>query len=142
MPESLIGQLITLFVTLVSQLWVLLVTLGQILLPLLPGGLWCAWWLWGVNWKKAWPVLAQGAWVPVVLLMFVVTLAWAHVSPGPCNCLGFVTIPTFWWHLGAVCTLTICALFCGWLQGVLGWAPAEVSFDPPVGTAHGSHGHH
>ena len=40
-----------------------------VMLRLLPGGLWCAWWLWCVDWKKAWPVLAEGGLVVVVLLM-------------------------------------------------------------------------
>jgi hypothetical protein len=142
MPESLFGQFITLLVTVGSQLGLFLLALGQALLPLLPVLLWCAWWLWAVNWKKAWPVLAAGAWVPVVLLVFLVSLAWSRVSREACDCLGFVTISTFWWRLGVVGGLTALALFCGWLQGVLGWTPREVSFDPPAPTqGHGHHGH-
>ena len=34
-----------------------LARLIAVLQALIPGGLWCAWWLWGVNWKKTWPVL-------------------------------------------------------------------------------------
>src|SRR5437763_1131546 len=79
----------------------------------------------------AWPVLAEGAWVPVVLLMLVGALAWSRISPGPCTCLGFVTLPNFWWQLGAVGGLVALALFCGWLQGLLGWAPEEVNLEPP-----------
>jgi hypothetical protein len=111
-----------------------------VMLQLLPGGLWCAWWLWCVNWRKAWPVLAHGGWVPVVLLMYTSALAWSQVSPGPCNCLPFLTIPNFWWQLGSVTTLTLIALLCGWLQGKLGWTPAEVHFEPPAhGHGHGAH---
>ena len=109
------------------------------MLPWLPAGLWCAWWLWGVNWKTAQGVLARGGWVGVVLLTFLIALAWSRIFPRSCDCLG-VTIPNFWWQLGASIALLLTALFCGWLQGKLGWEPAEVSFDPPED--HHGHGHH
>jgi hypothetical protein len=108
-------------------------------LPWLPAGLWCAWWLFGVNWKKAWPVLATGGWVGVVLLTFLSALAWSQIFPRSVHWLG-VTLPNFWWQLGSCSALALVALFCGWLQGQLGWTPAEVSFDPPAG--HHDHGHH
>jgi hypothetical protein len=116
----------------------------DLLLKLLPAGLWCAWWLWGVNWKNAWPVLAGGGWVPVLLLTGTSALAWSQIFPSSCNCLGF-PIPNFWWQLGACFALVAAALFCGWLQERLGWAPAAVSFAPPEGHHHmhgpGHHGH-
>jgi hypothetical protein len=117
------------------------------LLHLLPGGLWCAWWLWAVNWKKAWPVLAEGAWAPVVLLMLMAAMVWSRIAPSPCDCLGFVTVPNGWWQLGSVAALVATALFCGWLQGYFGWTPREVSVEPPPaatghGHGHGHHGHH
>jgi len=117
-----------------------------VLLALLPGGLWWAWWLWAVNWKKAWPVLAEGAWLPVLLLMGVVTLVWSRISPSEGYWLGFVPLPNVWWQLGSVCALTATALFCGWLQDYFGWTPEEVSLEPPL-SAHGhedghGHGHH
>jgi hypothetical protein len=112
-----------------------------VLLWLLPGGLWCAWWLWTPDWKKVWPVLAAGAWVPVVLLMVLSALAWSMISPSSCNCLGFVTLPNFWWQLGSVSALTVLALFCGWLQGQLGWTPAEVEIEPPAAEPGHGHGH-
>ena len=113
-----------------------------VLLQLLPVALWCAWWLWAVNWKRAWPVLAQGAWAPVVLLSVVAALAWSRIAPSPCNCLGFVTVPNFWWQLGSVSTLTAIALFCGWLQGYFGWTPQESNLEPPpIAHEHG-HDHH
>src|SRR6266436_3500440 len=102
-----------------------------VLLQLLPVALWCAWWLWGVDWNKAWPVLARGAWAPVVLLVLLSAYVWSHISPGDGNCLGLIIIPNFWWQLGSVSTWTVLALFCGWLQGKLGWAPAEINLEPP-----------
>jgi hypothetical protein len=119
-------------------------TLGVLtfLLPLIPGGLWCAWWLWGVNWKQVWPVLAEGGWVGVVLLTVASALAWSQVFPTRNPAVNF------WWQLLLCAALALVALFCGWLQDQLGWTPAEVSFDPPEehnghghGHAHG-HGHH
>jgi hypothetical protein len=119
-----------------------------VLQGLIPIALWCAWWLWGVNWKKAWPVLAAGGWVPVVLLMAVATLVWSRLDARGCNCLGAVVIPNVWWQLGSVCTLAAVALFCGWLQGYFGWTPAEISLEPPAvhddhaHAAHDGHAHH
>ncbi len=112
--------------------------LWTIVLPLLPVGLWMAYWLWAVNWKKTWPVLRMGAWLPVVLLILVSAGVWSRIAPGPCTCLKFVTIPNFWWQLGIVSTLAALALFCGWLQGYKNWAPAELAVvDPPEGDDHG-----
>ena len=75
-----------------------------------------------------------------MLLTFLSALAWSRVFPRSLSVAGF-TITNFWWHLGASIALVLVALFCGWLQGRLGWAPGEVSFDPPA-TDHGHHGHH
>ena len=108
-------------------------------------GLWCVWWLFAVNWSKAWPVLGRGGWAPVVLLVLVSAYAWSQIAPGDCGCLGVVRIPSGWWHLGSTVGLTLLALFCGWIQGVMHWAPAEVPIEPPGhgSMAHGhGHGHH
>jgi hypothetical protein len=106
---------------------------------LLPLGLWCAWWLWAVNWKKAWPVLAEGAWVPVVLLALLIALVWSQVAPTGWKVGDFSL--DYWWHLGGVGALVGLALFCGWLQGWLGWGPPDVSFEPAP-PAEAPHGHH
>jgi hypothetical protein len=105
---------------------------------------WLAWWVWGVNWQRAWAFLAQGAWIPLVLLVIISALAWSQIAPSDCTCLGFTTVRNFWWQLGAVGLLTCTALFCGWLQGALHWQPAEVELEPAE-EAHGhehGHGHH
>jgi hypothetical protein len=123
-----------------TDLWILIEQLLEALLPFLPVALWAVWWLCGVNWKKAWPVLARGAWVPVVLGMFVAALVWSRLDPEPCTSLRFVTIPSFWWQLGGVSALVALALVCGWLQGKLGWAPEDVNLEPPPPAP--AHGHH
>lgn len=99
--------------------------------------LWVVWWLGAVNWRRCWDALARGAWAPVVLLMVLTALVWSRLQPAPCECLGVVTVPSFWWQLGHVGLLAAVALFCGWLQGVFHWAPAELDLEPPVhGTDH------
>ncbi len=104
---------------------------------------WIAWWLWGVNWKKTWSVLAQGAWMPVVLLVVAGALAWSQMAPSDCSWLGIITIPNFWWQLIAGSLLLGVTLFCGWLQGVFNWAPAEIDLEPPTSAASADgHGHH
>ena len=103
---------------------------------------WLAWWLWGVNWKSVWPVLAEGAWLPVLLIMIVTALVWSEIAPSDCGCLGFVTIPNFWWQLGGVGLLAAVTLLCGWLQTAFGWSPAEVSLEPTTAPAlEHEHGH-
>jgi hypothetical protein len=102
---------------------------------------WVAWWLCGVDWKKAWPILAQGAWAPVVLIMVTSALVWSQIAPRTCTCLGLFEVPNFWWQLGDVSVLTGLALVCGWLQVTMGWTPAETNLDPPVAASH-EHAHH
>jgi hypothetical protein len=126
----------------------LLVLLGKILEKLIQDALewsllivWLAWSLWGINWKKVWPVLAQGAWVPLVLVLALAALVWSRLVPGECVLLGLWDIPNFWWQLGDVCLIVAATFFCGWLQGVMGWQPAEINLEPQASaaSAHGSH---
>lgn len=132
------------------SLWQILVNLGVVVVGIIALGLhwfallaWLAWWLFGVNWRKVWPVLSGGGWVPLVLLMVIAAAGWAALQPVPCPCLGFATVPPFWWQLGGVSLLVAVTLFCGWLQGQLGWTPAEVSFEPPADTTpQAAHAHH
>ena len=98
---------------------------------------WVVWWLWGVNWRRAWAVLAAGAWVPVLLAMIAGALVWASLAPNHWDFPGELRVPNFWWQLGGVGLLVALALFCGWLQGVLGWTPADIDLEPPPPTAHG-----
>ncbi len=101
---------------------------------LIPILLWIVFWFLCVNWKKAWPILAQGGWFPVVLLIFMATLVWSLLIPE-----SFLNVRNFWWQLTAVCIWTAVALICGWLQVVAGYSPPEIAVEPPP-AAHG-HGH-
>jgi hypothetical protein len=100
--------------------------------------LWCVFWLWAVNWRRTWSVLSAGAWVPVVLLVVVATLAWSRLAPDDNTFLG-IGMPNFWAQLACVCALALLALFCGWLQTTFEWYPADVSLEPPA--HHGPHDH-
>jgi len=112
------------------------------LLAILPGGLWMAFWLFAVNWKRTWKFLADGAWAPLILLALMSAFVWSRIAPSTCNCLYFVTLPNFVWQLGSVAALICCALFSGWLQGVLHIQPFEAEFDPPAHAhSHDHHGH-
>jgi hypothetical protein len=101
---------------------------------------WVAWWLWAVNWVKAWEWLARGAWVAVLLLVFLAALVWSKIGSRELD-LGFVQLPNFWWQLGGTALLTCLALFCGWVQGVAGWMPGDVPIYPAEATADDTHGH-
>ncbi len=126
----------------------LVVVLGKILEKIIQDALawsllivWLAWSVWGINWKRVWPVLAGGAWVPLVLVMVLAALVWSQMVPGECEFLGLWVVPNFWWQLGEVSLIVAAMLFCGWLQGILAWEPAEVCLEPPAPTAHGPGNH-
>ncbi len=121
-----LGQVLRILASLIAG-WTLLIV-------------WIVWWLWGVNWNKCWDALARGAWAPAVLLMLIAALVWSRLQPAPCECLGFVSIPNFWWQLGEVGMFVAIAFFCGWLQGLYHWAPAEMDLNPPA-PSH-DHAHH
>jgi hypothetical protein len=134
----LIDALVQLFVALGNVVWELVLLLAPLALLIT----WIAWWLWAVNWRKAWLVLREGAWVPVVLLIVLSARVWASLAPSDCSCLGFVTIGNFWWQLGGVGAIAALTLFCGWLQVTLGWSPEEISLEPTPAVDHGHHHHH
>ncbi len=98
---------------------------------------WVVWWLLAVNWKRMWPVLGRGAWAPLLILGVFSAFVWSRIQPMSCSC----GLGNFWWQLGFVGLLMGVALICGWLQGLLGWAPPEVDLNPPT-AAHDAHGHH
>jgi hypothetical protein len=103
---------------------------------------WIAWWLLCVNWKKAWKVLAEGAWTGLVLLLLLTALVWSRIVPTTAILFGAIKIPNFWWQLGAASGLVLLALFCGWLQGVFGWTVLEVNVEPLPSVSHDDgHGH-
>jgi len=104
---------------------------------------WVAWCLWGVNWRRAWAFLGQGAWAPLVLIMIVAALVWSKLTPSRVEIAGLFSVPNFWWQLGYVGMLVALMFFCAWLQAVFHWAPADVNLDPPA-HAHAhtdDHGH-
>src|SRR5262249_60099750 len=117
-------ELLSSFVAFLAQLANFLGLLGRKLLPWLPVLAWCAWWLWCADWKKAWPVLARGAWVPVVLFVLVVALAWSRITSSPEPFIS-APLPNFWWQLGACTGMVLLALFCGYLQGRVGGTPPQ-----------------
>ena len=106
-----------------GSLGILFVGLATFALRWLLVVVWIVWWLFAVDWRKAWPVLARGAWMAVLLLVVTAALVWSRLTPSEPDW------PSFWWHLLWVGALTAVALVCGWLQGVMGWEPAEVELD-------------
>ena len=120
-----------------------LIAVGNTLLGLAPCLLWCAFWLWAVKWKKAWQVLGQGGWAPLVLLVLIAAAVWSRINPDGYPVLNGVTIPNFWWQLVVVLSLTGLAFFCGWLQEYLHQTPHEIPIEvAPEGQGHHHHGHH
>src|SRR5438876_2864345 len=90
MVSAYVYQIISLEPGMSEQLDLLLqigVLLGRLLYPLvlfivnwLPLLLWAAWWLWAADWKKIWPILGQGAWMPAILLLIGGALAWSQIA--------------------------------------------------------------
>jgi hypothetical protein len=99
-----------------------------------------AWCLWAVNWRKTWPVLAVGGWVPFVLILLMAAKVWSLVDRRTLTVAG-VTLHNYWWQLLATGILAGIVLFCGYLQGQWGYEPATVSLEPPESREFG-HGHH
>ncbi len=131
------AEFVDLLAKLITTLWDLLILVGGWVFSVALAIAWFAWWLWGVNWSKTWPVLQRGGWVVVVLLAFVAALVWSQVAPAGGD-------GNFWWQLGWVALITGLTLFCGWLQGVFGWTPAEIELEPAetAGGHDAGHGHH
>ena len=102
---------------------------------------WLVWWLLGVNWAKVWPVLRTGAWTVLILLVLTAALVWSQLDERSGSLFG-LAIPNFWWQLMAVGSLVVLTLSCGWLQGVFGWAPAEVDLEPTEVSPAVHGGHH
>jgi hypothetical protein len=115
--------------------------LGQTLVRFLPFVVLIVWCLWAVDWRKAWPVLAAGGWVPLVLIAVVAAVVWSLVFPTSALVFGLVDVPNGLWQLGAVALLIGIVLVGGWLQTRLGWYPPNISFDPPLSTGLHDHDH-
>jgi hypothetical protein len=106
-----------------------------ILIVVAPYGLWFLFCLFAINWKKMWPTLAEGAWVPLLLLLVLVALEWSRIRETEMTILGVIVVGNFWWQLLAVGLIAALGLFAGWVQNRYGWMP----FDYPVAPV--AHGH-
>src|SRR5947209_20139510 len=71
-------------------------------LPLVAFVAWC---LWGVDWRRTWPILAAGGWVPLVLIGVMAGVVWAFVFPSSALVFGFMYVHNVLWQLGAVALL-------------------------------------
>jgi hypothetical protein len=132
-----VNDLEILLVRLLTDFWSVLIILSRYVFPWFLAFAWFGWWLWGVSWQKTWPVLRQGGWVGAVLIMVIAALTWSQMAPSSCSFLGVITVPNFWWQLGSVGLIALLTFFCGWLQGVFGWGPAEVVLEPQEAIGHG-----
>jgi hypothetical protein len=112
----------------------------SVLLFLLPIAVWCAVWLWCVDWAKLWPVLGRGGWAPAVLLIVMGGFVWGRIDPVDLTWPGYY-LPAMAWHVGAAVSLACLAMICGWLQGVISWTPPEFPVHPPAAAHADGHGH-
>jgi hypothetical protein len=103
--------------------------------------LFVGWWLWGVNWRKAWPVLAEGGWMPLVLIGIMAAFVWSRIWPSTAILFGLFAVPNVLWQLGTVTLVIGLILFCGWLQTRYRTYPPEISLDPPP-PSHDPHASH
>src|SRR5438552_3544664 len=71
-------------------------------LKLVLGALLIAWFWCGVDWRKAWPVLAVGGWMPLTLIGLMSALVWSRIWPGTAVLFGFFSVPNLVWQLGGV----------------------------------------
>jgi hypothetical protein len=115
---------------------------GRVALRYLPAVVLFVWCLWAVNWRKAWPILAEGGWVPLVLIAVMAAVVWSLVFPSNVIVFGFIPVANGLWQGGAVAVLTCMVLACAWLQTRAAWYPPDISLEPPPAAPLHDHGHH
>lgn len=123
---------------------VLIVSIGRVLLPLLPLVAWVAYWTFGVNWTKLRSALLQGGWVGLVLLGFLAVLVWGTVAPPVTGAHQFfgLTLGNFVGKTVLVTALICIMLLCGSVQ-LSGACGSWCQFDEPAedeGHHHAAHG--
>jgi hypothetical protein len=97
-----------------------------------------AWCLWAIDWRKAWPVLASGGWMPLVLIAVMTGAVALCIWPSDLLILGLFRAPNGLWQFGAAGLLVGIVLLCGSLQARSDYVPPQFDLDEP---AHG-HAHH
>lgn len=129
--------------------WEVLISVLLLVLPWTPLIAWIAFWLLAVNWKKLYPVLAQGGAVGVFLIGMMMILIWGLIAPPPDGVhrlLGLHTANFVGKTVYVTMLLTIAAL-CGSIQlsgslGTLTWfAKDDEQPHETSGHGHGDHGH-
>jgi hypothetical protein len=125
------------------DLLVLVVSLGRVLLPLLPLVVWVAFWTLAVNWTKLRSALLAGGWVGLVLLGFLAVLVWGTVAPPATGAHQFfgLTLGNFVGKTVLVTALICIMLLCGSVQ-LSGACGSLCQFDEPSeeDAHHHSHG--
>jgi hypothetical protein len=125
-----------------QDLALLAVSIGRVLLPLLPLVAWVAFWTFAVNWTKLRSVLLQGGWVGVVLLGFLAVLVWGTVAPPAAGAHQFVglTLGNFVGKTVLVTALICIMLLCGSVQ-LSGACGSWCQFEEPAEEEHHHAGH-
>jgi hypothetical protein len=126
-----------------GDLALLVVSVGQLLLPLLPLVAWVAYWTFAVNWTKLRTALLQGGWVGLVLLGLLAILVWGTVAPPAAGAHQFfgLTLGNFVGKTVLVTALVCIMLLCGSVQ-LSGACGSLCQFDEPAEDEghHGAHG--
>lgn len=141
-------DVLTNVVALLGAVWHLVISILQLIIPWTPLVAWLAFWLYAVNWVKLREVLAQGGWIGVVAIGFMMVLIWGVIAPpatGSHYLLG-LTLSNFVGKTVYVTALFTIMLLCGSVQlsGACGdWATfPEPAAEDDHGHGHDSHGHH
>lgn len=111
-------QLLTSLIGVLIAVWNLLIAILVLAVPWTPLIAWLSYWLWGVNWARLWPKVAQGGWVGIVLLGLVATLVWGTIAPpvGGVHSLLGLTLSNFVGKFVYVTALLTMTLLCGSVQ--------------------------
>src|SRR5580693_7322338 len=129
-----------------QDLALLAVSIGRVLLPLLPLVAWVAFWTLAVNWTKLRSALLQGGWVGLVLLGLLAVLVWGTVAPPAAGAHQFfgLTLGNFVGKTVLVTALVCIMLLCGSVQ-LSGACGSLCQFDEPAedeghhGDSHDAH---
>ncbi len=138
-------------VTLLVDVWHLVVSLLVLIVPWTPLLAWLGFWLFAVDWVKLRAVMIQGGWIGVLAIGLVAVLMWGLIAPpesGAHHLLG-LTLSNFVGKTVYVTALLTIMFLCGSVQlsgGCGSWAnfpepQPEEDHHGHGDHAHDSHGH-
>lgn len=110
-------ELLTSLWNVIVAVFSLLIVLLQTLIPWTPLIAWVAFWLFAVNWRQLYPVLAKGGMIAVLLIGLMAVLVWSMIAPDPAEHVLFgLHVSNAVGKIVYVTGLIVIAFLCGSVQ--------------------------